>query len=72
MERSRPHADAEATLPRLDISGYEVSAAYRISANLQLTAGWQHQRFTRGSGTFYNGARALDLDAGFVYLRVHI
>lgn len=72
IEYSQGIADREAVFPRLDITGYEISAAYRINRNLQLTAGWQHQRFTRSSGAFYNGARALNLDAAFLYLRVHV
>jgi hypothetical protein len=65
-------ADAEALMPKLDIAGYEVGIAYAINSNLRLTGGWQHQRFTRSTGTFYTGGRALDLDAAFLYLRVHV
>lgn len=72
FEYSKGIADAEAAMPRLDVTGYEAAIGYRINSNLQLTAGWQHQRFARDSGTFYNGTRRLDLNAGFLYLHFHV
>jgi outer membrane protein OmpU len=64
--------DAAIALPKRALSGYQVNAGYEINANLELTAGWQHQRLTQSSGSFYNGARALDLDAGYLHLRIHV
>jgi hypothetical protein len=72
FEYSEGIADAEAAMPRLDLSGYEISGAYTINDNMQLTVGYQHQRFTRRSGVFYDGRGALDLDAGFLYLQFHV
>ncbi len=64
--------DAAVGLPKRELSGYQVNAGYEINTNLELVAGWQHQRLTQSSGTFYNGGRALDLDAGYLHLRFHV
>jgi hypothetical protein len=37
---------------------------------MQLSAGWQHQTYSRGSGTFSNGAPQLKLDAIFLHLNL--
>ena len=72
LEYSDGSADAEAGLPKLDMSGYEASVGYLVNSNLQLTAGWQHLRATRDSGAFYNGLPHVSMDAGFLYLRFHV
>ncbi|MDE3117350.1 MAG: porin, partial [Pseudomonadota bacterium] len=72
LEYSTGTADAEAALPKLYTDGYEASVGYAINANLQLTGGWQHLRFTRDSGVFYNGLPRANMDAGFLYLRFHV
>lgn len=72
LEYSTGTADAEAALPKLDTTGYEASVGYRINSNLQLTGGWQHLRFSRDSGVFYNGLPHVSMDAGFLYLRFHV
>lgn len=64
--------DAAVGLPKRALSGYQVNAGYEINSNLELVAGWQHQRLTQSSGTFYNSGRALDLDAGYLHLRFHV
>jgi hypothetical protein len=59
-------------LPKRNLSGYQINGSYEVSENLEVTAGWQHQHLTQSSGTFYNGGRALDLDAGYLFLHIHI
>jgi len=72
LEYSQGVADAEAAMPKLDITGYEANVAYVINSNLQLTGGWQNQRFTRSTGVFYNGRPEAGMDAGFLYLQFHV
>lgn len=72
FEYSNGVADAEAPSPRLDATGYEASIGYVIDTSLQLTGGWQHQRFVRDTGVFYNGRPAVSLNAGFLYLQFHV
>ena len=61
-------AGAVAGLPRLGLNGTEASVGYRISPSILVSTGWQHQGYTRGAGTFFNGAPQLKLDALFVHL----
>jgi len=49
-----------------------VSAGYRINRNLDIAAGWQRMDHTRSSGTFYNGAQTIAMDAGFLQLQFHL
>ncbi|MDE3114078.1 MAG: porin [Pseudomonadota bacterium] len=72
LEYSTGSADAEVALPKLDTTGYEASVGYALNSNLQLTAGWQHLRFTRDSGVFYNGLPHTSMDAGLLYLNFHV
>jgi hypothetical protein len=60
-------AGAVAGLPRLGLIGTEVSAGYRVSPSLLVSAGWQHQGYTRG-GVFFNGSPQLKLDALFLHV----
>jgi hypothetical protein len=50
------------------IAGYEAAAGYRLNDNLQISAGWQGQNWRRNAGAFYQGARAIDMNAGFLSL----
>jgi len=63
-------ADAVAGLPRLGLNGLEASLGYRASDSMQISAGWQHQSYSRGGGTFFNGAPQLKLDAIFLHLNL--
>lgn len=72
FEYSNGIADAEGAMSHLDATGYEASIGYAINTALQLTGGWQHQRFVRDTGVFYNGQPAVNLNAGFLYLQFHI
>ena len=63
-------ADAVGGLPRLGLNGMEASIGYRFSDSVQVSSGWQHQTYSRGSGTFFNGASQLKLDAIFLHLNL--
>jgi len=63
-------ADAAGGLPRLGLNGLQASIGYRVSDSMQLSGGWQHQSYSRGSGTFFNGAPQLKLDAIFLHLNL--
>jgi hypothetical protein len=51
-----------------DITGYQLSAGYKINDNLQLTGGWQWYDYSRNAGVLYNGSAALRMNAGFLLL----
>ena len=51
-----------------DITGYQLSAGYKINDNLQLTGGWQWYDYSRSAGVFYNGLPTLRMNAGFLLL----
>ena len=51
-----------------DITGYQLSAGYKINANLQFTGGWQWYAYSRNAGVFYNGSPTLRMNAGFLLL----
>jgi len=72
LEYDRGHADAHPLLPALTESGEEASVGYQITPNVQLVAGYEHMHFERTTGTFYNGAPAVDADAGFLHAQLHI
>ncbi|HMI97859.1 MAG TPA: porin [Micropepsaceae bacterium] len=51
-----------------DVTGYQLSAGYRINDNLQITGGWQWYDYSRSAGVFYNGLPAISMNAGFLLL----
>ncbi|HYK78121.1 MAG TPA: porin [Micropepsaceae bacterium] len=51
-----------------DITGYQLSAGYKLNDNLQLTGGWQWFDYSRNAGVFYNGSPKLRMNAGFLLL----
>jgi hypothetical protein len=51
-----------------DITGYQLSAGYKLNDNLQLTGGWQWYDYSRNAGVFYNGSTRLRMNAGFLLL----
>jgi hypothetical protein len=65
-------AKGTSSLPHLDTRARMVSAGYRINRNLDIAAGWQRMDHTRSSGTFYNGAQTIAMDAGFLQLQFHL
>jgi hypothetical protein len=70
LEYGNGVADAVAGLPRLGLNGLEASVGYRASDSIQVSAGWQHQSYSRGAGTFFNGAPQLKMDAIFLHLNL--
>ncbi len=55
---------------RLGQNGLEASVGYALSGGVQLSTGWQHLNYGRGTGTFHDGSRKLSLDAVFLHLSV--
>lgn len=51
-----------------DITGYQLSAGYKINDNLQLTGGWQWYDYSSNAGVFYNGSPMIRVNAGFLLL----
>lgn len=50
------------------VTGFQVSAGYKVNTNMQLTIGWQHYRYSRDAGAFYNGLSEIGMNAGFLSL----
>jgi hypothetical protein len=59
------HADIDGADTYI-VDGFQLAAGYRINANMQLTVGWQYYDYSRGSGLFYNGRSAINMNAGFL------
>ncbi|HKD21104.1 MAG TPA: porin [Rhizomicrobium sp.] len=72
FEYAGGQADEALPSPGLQEHGYGVSLGYVLNSNLQLTAGWQQLQFRRDTGLFSTGAPNADLNAGFLYLRLHV
>ncbi|MGZ6007985.1 MAG: hypothetical protein ACXWLO_01730 [Rhizomicrobium sp.] len=58
--------------PTLGTHALLVDAAYAVNTNLQLTAGWEKLNYSRTSGTFYNGAPTIGMDAVFLHAVLNI
>jgi hypothetical protein len=63
-------ANAAAGLPRLGLNGTEAQVSYRLSPSVLVSAGWQRQNYSRGSGLFFNGSQTLNMDAVFLHLNL--
>lgn len=50
------------------ITGFQVSAGYKVNSNMQVTIGWQHYDYSRNAGVFYNGLSEIGMNAGFLTL----
>lgn len=50
------------------IDGFQVTAGYKVNANMQLSIGWQYYDYSRSSGLFYNGRDGINMNAGFLSL----
>jgi hypothetical protein len=72
LEYSDALAAHEPGLSSLHQIGYEPSLGYVVNTNLQLTLGWQHLRFTRDSGAFYNGQPDVAMQAVFLHALFHV
>ena len=63
-------ADRVAGLPRLGLNGYQASLGYVLNSSIQITACWQRWDYSRSSGTFFNAAPRIRMDAGFLHLNL--
>ena len=50
------------------INGFQVSAGYKVNANMQLGIGWQYYDYSRSAGLFYNGRDGINMNAAFLSL----
>jgi hypothetical protein len=50
------------------VTGFQLSAGYKVNTNMQLTIGWQHYNYSRDAGAFYNGLSEISMNAGFLSL----
>jgi hypothetical protein len=71
LEYGNGIADAVSSLPRLGLNGLETSLGYKLSDSIQLSTGWQHLSYSRSSGSFFNGAPQLKLDAVYLHLKLN-
>jgi hypothetical protein len=65
-------AQGALALPNLGLHAYMVDAGYAVNGNLQLSGGWQKLYYARTTGTFFNGARKIDMDAVFLHAVINI
>jgi len=63
LEYGAGTADAVSNLPRLGLNGWEASLGYRLSDSIHVSSGWQHLRYSRSAGTFFNGSPQLKMNA---------
>jgi len=61
------HADIDG-VDAYTINGFQVSAGYKVNANMQLSIGWQYQDYSRSAGLFYNGRSGINMNAAFLSL----
>ncbi len=54
--------------PHLALTGYQASLGYNFSNSIEVSSGWQHQTYQRGTGLFYNNSPRIGLDAVFLHL----
>ncbi|HWA29714.1 MAG TPA: porin [Rhizomicrobium sp.] len=65
-------ADAAFGAPALKESGWNPSVGYAVTANLQMTLGWQALHFHRDAGVFYNGKSAVDANGAYLHANFQI
>jgi len=70
LEYGTGAADAVAALPRIGLNGWEVALARDLSSSVAVSAGWQKLNYSRGSGSFFNGAPQMKMDAIFLRLKL--
>jgi len=71
LEYGTGTADAVSNLPRLGLNGLEASIGYKLSDSIHVSSGWQHLSYSRGTGSFFNGARQLKMDAVYLHLTLN-
>lgn len=60
------NADGRLGAPTLGLHAASATIGYVVNSNLQINLGWEQFRYRRDTGTFYNGAPHIDMDAGFL------
>lgn len=71
-EYGRGTADGRPSDALIGLRGVQASAGYMVNDNLQATLGWQQLHYRRDTGTFYNGAPAIRMDAVFFHLKLRV
>jgi hypothetical protein len=64
-------ADGSLGAPTLGVHAYTVDAAYAVNSNLQISGGWQKLNY-HSTGTFYNSAPRIEMDAVFLHAALNI
>jgi hypothetical protein len=65
-------ADGTALAPTLGLHGASATLGYVVNSNLQVNLGWERFNYHRDLGLFYNGARRIRMDAGFLNLEFKV
>lgn len=65
-------AEGGSLAPTLGLHAASATLGYVLNANLQLNLGWEQFLYHRTSGTFYNGARRLEMNAGFLNIEFKV
>jgi hypothetical protein len=71
LEYTNGVAETVAGLPRLSFNGTQASLRYAFDDSLAISTGWQRLGYDRSAGTFFNGARQLEMRAFFVKLHLN-
>ena len=72
FEYSNGTVGAAMGLPHLHLLGFELSTAYVVNRNLQLTLGFQHERFVRSAAVLNGGPSSQGLNAVFLFAQLHV
>ena len=72
VEFGNGRSDGFLAAPTLGTHALLVDGAYAVNTNLQLSAGWEKLNYSRTSGTFYNGAPVIGMDAVFLHAVLNI
>lgn len=67
-EYSNGDANAPAGFSDYTMTGYQVAIGYRVNGNMDVALGWQWYDYDREIGAFYNGAKQVTMNAGFLTL----
>jgi hypothetical protein len=72
VEFGNGRSDGFLGAPTLGTHALLVDGAYAVNTNLQLSAGWEKLNYSRTSGTLYNGAPVIGMDAVFLHAVLNI
>ena len=65
-------ADGRLGDPTIGVHGASATVGYVLNSNIQLNVGWERFHYARDTGTFYNGAPRIDMDAVFLHLQFQV